>query len=74
MGLLSYLHDELIIKNSKIATKMKTKSLLLIGIVSLSLVTIIKTVMNRMEIFNEEEEEDQELDSQDEEYGFPLFI
>ncbi|MBA9072160.1 cell division protein FtsL [Flavobacterium gossypii] len=53
---------------------MKTKSLLLIGIVSLSLVTIIKTVMNRMEIFNEEEEEDQELDGQDEEYGFPLFI
>lgn len=52
---------------------MKTKSLLLIGIVSLSLVTIIKTVMNRMEIFDEEEE-DQELDGQDEEYGFPLFI
>lgn len=74
MGLLSYLHDELIITNSKIATKMKTKSLLLIGIVSLSLVTIINTVMNRMEIFNEEEEEDQELDGQDEEYGFPLFI
>ncbi|MEZ0004960.1 hypothetical protein [Flavobacterium sp. 28YEA47A] len=52
---------------------MKTKSLLLIGIVGLSLVTIVKTVLNRMEIFDEEEE-DQELDGQDEEYGFPLFI
>ncbi|WP_158629485.1 hypothetical protein [Flavobacterium microcysteis] len=52
---------------------MKTKSLLLIGIVGLSVVTIVKTVLNRMEIFNEEEE-DQELDGQDEEYGFPLFI
>lgn len=52
---------------------MKTKSLLLIGIVGLSLVTIIKTVMNRMEIFDEEEQ-DHELDGQEEEYGFPLFI
>lgn len=52
---------------------MKTKSLLLIGIVGLSVVTIVKTVLNRMEIFDEEEE-DQELDGQDEEYGFPLFI
>ena len=52
---------------------MKTKSLLLIGIVGLSVVTIVKTVLKRMEIFDEEEE-DQELDGQDEEYGFPLFI
>ncbi|WP_343623632.1 hypothetical protein [Flavobacterium lindanitolerans] len=52
---------------------MKTKSLLLIGIIGLSLVTIVKTVWNRMEIFDEEEE-DQELEGQDEEYGFPLFI
>lgn len=73
MGCLSYIYVKLIIKNAKNCTEMKTKSLLLIGIVSLSLVTIIKTVMNRMEIFDEEEE-DQELDGQEEEYGFPLFI
>lgn len=52
---------------------MNTKSLLLIGLVGLSLVTIIKTVISRMEIFDEEDE-DQELDGQEEGYGFPLFI
>lgn len=52
---------------------MNTKSLLLIGIISLGLSVIIKTVINRMEIF-EDEEEDRELDGHEEEYGFPLFI
>ena len=52
---------------------MNTKSLLLIGIISLGLSVIIKTVINRMEIFDEEEE-DRELDRHEEEYGFPLFI
>lgn len=52
---------------------MNTKNLLLIGIVGLSLVTIFKTIISRMEIFNEEDHE-QELDTQEEEYGFPLFI
>ncbi|WP_296147703.1 hypothetical protein [uncultured Flavobacterium sp.] len=52
---------------------MNTKSLLLIGIISLGLSVIIKTVINRMEIFDEEEE-DRELDGHEEEYGFPLFI
>lgn len=52
---------------------MNTKSLLLIGIVGLSLVTLIKTVISRMEIFDEEDE-DQELEGQEEDYGFPLFI
>jgi hypothetical protein len=70
---MSYLHIELIIKNSKNYIEMNTKSLLLIGIVGLSLVTIIKTVISRMEIFDEEDE-DQELDGQEEDYGFPLFI
>lgn len=52
---------------------MNTKSLLLIGIISLGLSVIIKTVINRMEIFDDEEE-DLELDGHEEEYGFPLFI
>lgn len=52
---------------------MNTKSLFLIGIISLGLSVIIKTVINRMEIFDEEEE-DRELDGHEEEYGFPLFI
>jgi len=52
---------------------MNTKSLLLIGIISLGLSVIIKTVINRMEIFDDEEE-DRELDGHEEEYGFPLFI
>jgi|GEM_PF-5401250 len=52
---------------------MNTKNLLLIGIISLGLSVIIKTVINRMEIFDEEEE-DRELDGHEEEYGFPLFI
>jgi len=53
--------------------EMNTKNLLLFGIVSLALATIIKTVINRMEIFDDEEE-DHELDGHEEEYGFPLFI
>lgn len=52
---------------------MNTKSLLLIGIISLGLSVIIKTVINRMEFFDEKEE-DRELDGHEEEYGFPLFI
>lgn len=52
---------------------MNTKNLLLFGIMSLALATIIKTVINRMEIF-EDEEEDHEFDTRDEESGFPLFI
>lgn len=52
---------------------MNTKSLLLIGILSLGISMLIKTVINKMEIFDEEEE-DRELDSHEEEYGFPLFI
>ena len=52
---------------------MNTKSLLLIGIISLGLSVVIKTVINRMEIFDDEEE-DRELDGHEEEYGFPLFI
>ena len=53
---------------------MNTKSLLVIGIISLGLSVIIKTVINRMEIFDNEEDEDRELDGHEEEYGFPLFI
>lgn len=52
---------------------MNTKNLLLFGIVSLALATIVRTVINRMEIFDDEEE-DHEFDSHEEEYGFPLFI
>ena len=52
---------------------MNTKSLLLIGIISLGLSVVIKTVINRMEIFDDEEE-DRELDGHEEEYGFPLFM
>lgn len=52
---------------------MNTKNLLLFGIMSLALATIIRTVISRMEIF-EEEDNDQEFDTRDEESGFPLFI
>jgi len=52
---------------------MNTKSLLLIGIFSLGIAMLIKTVINKMEFFDDEDE-DRELDSHEEEYGFPLFI
>ena len=52
---------------------MNTKNLLLFGIMSLALATIVKTFINKMEIF-EDEDEDRELDGHEEEYGFPLFI
>lgn len=52
---------------------MNTNKLLLFGLISLALATIIKTVINRTDIFDDEED-DFELDSHDEESGFPLFI
>mgnify|MGYP003532753258 FL=1 len=52
---------------------MNTKNLLLFGIMRLALAAIVKTFINKMEIFDDEEE-DRELDGHEEEYGFPLFI
>lgn len=49
---------------------MSTKKLLLIGILSLALAVIVKTAINELEAFDE----DDEFDGHDEEYGFPLFI
>lgn len=49
---------------------MNTKSLLLVGILGVAFVALLRKTID---IFNEEDEE-QELDSHEEEYGFPLFI
>ncbi|NBL64009.1 hypothetical protein GV828_02210 [Flavobacterium sp. NST-5] len=50
---------------------MKMKSLLLLGIVGLAFATIVKTVIEKMDNFDDEE---QELEGFDDESGFPLFI
>lgn len=46
---------------------MNLKSLLLIGVVSLAVATIVKTVLDRLE-------DDEHLHEYDEEDGFPMFI